>query len=109
VKRSLAAIVVVLTVTLVAAQIPTPSPTPLTRHYRDGEILTYRMTATNEEWHYTAETSSMTKKTTGGSYVEEFRWINMTSNGQAITLQPATARFGNSFHLILAGCLPGPI
>jgi len=50
------------------------------------------MTATNDDWHYTAEASGRVKKTTGGSYVEEFRWSNMTSKGQAVTLQPATAQ-----------------
>lgn len=92
-KNSVAGIVVLLTSMLVSAQTPAPLATPLTRHYRDGEILTYRMTASNDQWHYTAEASGLTKRTTNGSYVEEFRWTNMKSSGQSVTLQPETTLF----------------
>jgi hypothetical protein len=79
--------------TLVSAQIPAPGSGPLTRHYRDGETLTYHMTATNEDWHYTADASGTVKKTDNGSTIEEYRWTGMTSNGQPITLSPAIAQF----------------
>ncbi|MGD0894293.1 MAG: hypothetical protein ABR923_22460 [Terracidiphilus sp.] len=78
---------------LLSAQAPTTPAGPLARHYRDGETLTYHMTATNEDWHYTADASGTVEKTANGSYVEEFRWTGMTSNGQPITLAPATAQF----------------
>jgi len=42
-KYSLAAPVLLLASTLVVAQTPAPGAGPLTRHYRDGETLTYHM------------------------------------------------------------------
>ena len=92
-KYSFAALAVFLASTLVSAQMPTPGSGPLTRHYRDGETLTYHMTATNAEWHYTADASGTAKKTASGSCIEEFRWTGMTSNGQPITLAPTMAQF----------------
>ena len=89
----LAGIIAAFISTLAAAQMAAPAASPLTRHYREGETLTYRMVATNDDWHYTAQASGATKKTTTGTYVEEFRWTSMTSNGQSVTLQPATAQF----------------
>jgi len=78
---------------LVSAQAPAPSGNPLTRHYREGETLTYHMTAINEDWHYTADASGTVKKTASGSTIEEFRWTAMTSNGQPYTLTPAMVDF----------------
>ena len=92
-KYSFAALAVLLASTLVSAQMTAPGSGPLTRHYRDGITLTYHMTATNEEWHYTADASGTTKKTASGSYIEDFRWIGMTSNGQPITLAAEMAQF----------------
>lgn len=92
-KYSFAALAVLLASTLLAAQTPAPRAGPLTRHYRDGETLAYHMTATNDESHYTAEASGVARKTASGSYVEEFRWTGMTSNGQPIVLAPAMAQF----------------
>jgi hypothetical protein len=92
-KYSFIALAVLLASTLVSAQMPTPGSGPLTRHYRDGETLTYHMTATNEDWHYTADASGTANKTASGSYIEDFRWTGMTSNGQPITLAPAMAEF----------------
>jgi len=93
------ALAVLLASTLVSAQAPAPVSGPLTRHYRDGETLTYRMTATNEDWHYTADVSGTAKKTVNGSTVEEFRWTGMTSNGQPIKLTPAMAQFRENLSL----------
>jgi hypothetical protein len=39
-----------------------PADHPLARHYRDGESLTYRMTASNDDWHYTVLATSVVKK-----------------------------------------------
>jgi hypothetical protein len=92
-KYSFTVLAVLLASTLVLAQMPAPGSGPLSRHYRDGETLTYHMTATNEEWHYTADASGTAKKTASGGYVEEFRWTGMTSNGQPITLAPEMTQF----------------
>jgi hypothetical protein len=72
---------------------PAPAGGPLTRHYRDGETLAYHMTATNEDWHYTADASSTVRRTDNGATIEEYRWTGMTSNGQPITLSPAMVQF----------------
>ncbi len=82
----------------VTAQTPTPSG-PLARHYQDGEALSYHMTATNDDWHYTADASGTTKKMANGNYTEEFRWTGMKSNGQPVTLTPPTVQFRQSLSL----------
>ncbi len=92
-KDALATLAVVLVSTLVSAQMPAPGSNPIARHYRDGETLTYHMTASNEEWHYTADATCTAKKAANGSYVEEFVWTGMTSNGQPNPLEPAMAQF----------------
>jgi hypothetical protein len=92
-KNTFTVLAVLLVSTLVSAQMPAPGGGPLTRHYRDGETLTYHMTATNEDWHYTADASGTANKTASGSYIEDFRWTGMTSNGQPITLAPEMAQF----------------
>ena len=98
-KYSLPALAVLFASTLVCAQMPAPGGNPLTRHYREGETLTYHMTAVNEDWHYTADAASTVKKNANGSYIEEFRWTAMTSNGQPVTLAPAMAEFRQTLSL----------
>lgn len=90
--RSLAALCVLLASALASAQTGPPA-NPLARNYREGETLTYRMTAANQDWHYTAEAAGTTKKLPSGAFAEDFRWISMTSNGQPISLSPAMATF----------------
>ncbi len=92
-KHSLTAMAVLIASALASAQMPASGGGLLTRHYRDGETLTYHMTATNEDRHYTADTSGTAKKTASGSFVEEFHWTGSTLNGQPITLTPAIAQF----------------
>jgi hypothetical protein len=94
--------------TLLAAQAPAASDSPLTRHYRDGEALTYHMTATNDDWHYTADATGLVRKTAGGGYVEEFRWTAMTSNGQPVSLRPEMAEFRQRLSLDPANMPSGP-
>lgn len=91
-KHSLAALAVLLASTILAEQTPTAAGGPLTRHYHQGETLKYRMNATNDNSHYTADASCVTKKNTGG-YVEECRWTGLTRNGQPVTLMPERAQF----------------
>jgi hypothetical protein len=94
--------------TLVSGQMPAPGGNPLTRHYRDGETLTYHMTAVNEDWHYTADATGTVKKNANGSYIEEFRWTGMTSNGQPVTLAPAMAEFRQTLSLDPSSMPSGP-
>jgi hypothetical protein len=98
-KSTFTTLVVLLASTLVSAQMSAPGGGPLTRHYQDGETLSYHMTAINEDWHYTADASGTAKKTASGSYTEEFRWTDMTSDGQSITLTPNTVQFRESLSL----------
>jgi len=102
-KHSLPALAVLFASTLVSpfvsGQMPAPGGNPLTRHYREGETLTYHMTAVNEDWHYTADATGTVKKNANGSYIEEFRWTAMTSNGQPVTLTPAMAEFRQTLSL----------
>ncbi len=87
------AIVGLIACTVVAAQTPPQMANPLARHYRDGETLRYHMTGGNDEWHYTADAAGIVKKDAGGRYIEEFRWISMSSNGHVIAADPAMANF----------------
>jgi hypothetical protein len=98
-KNSRAAIAILLASTLLTAQSPAPAGNLLARRYSEDQQLTYRMTATNQDWHYTAEASGVTKKTPSGAFVEEFRWTGMTSNGQQLALSPATAAFRQTLSL----------
>jgi hypothetical protein len=51
------------------------------------------MTATNEDWHYTADCASTVSKGASGSFIESFSWMGMTSSGQPLALSPAMAQF----------------
>lgn len=92
-KGSLALFAVLLTTTMLAAQLPTAVKGPLARRYREGETLKYHMVATNDDLRYTADASCVTKKTHAGSYVEECRWTALTRDGRLATLTPETAQF----------------
>lgn len=72
---------------LLAAQ--TAPNSPIARHYTDGETLHYRMTAVNDAWHYNLEADGVVKKAPDGSWIEEFRWTGMVSDGRPATLAPA--------------------
>lgn len=98
-KLSYTALAVLFASTLVSAQMSAPGAGPLTRHYREGETLTYHMVATNEDWHYTADASGTANKSASGSYSDEFRWTGMTSNGQPIALAPAMVQFRETLSL----------
>jgi hypothetical protein len=107
-KNSCGAFAILFASTLIAAQTAAPGNGSLTRRYHEGEALTYRMTAVNEDWHYTAEAAGLTKKTPSGAFVEEFRWTGMTSNGQQVTLSPAAASLRQTLSLDPAWTPSGP-
>jgi len=75
------------------AQVSTPAAGPLKRHYHDGETITYRMAATNDGRHYTADATGVVKQMADGTYVVPFRWTNLTSDGKAVELAPAMIDF----------------
>ncbi len=94
-----AALAVLFASTLVSAQTSAPSANPLTRHYREGETLNYHMTGINDDWHYTADASGTVKKAASGSFIEEFRWTGMATNGQPITMSPAMLQISQPLSL----------
>lgn len=78
---------------LAAGQAPQPPQNPLARHYREGEQLVYRMNGINESWHYSIRAEGVVKKDPSGTYLEEYRWAGMNSDGQPIALSPQTESF----------------
>lgn len=66
---------------------------PLLRHYTDGQKLTYRMRGINENWHYEIQADGIVKKDSEGTYFEEYGWSHFISDGQAVTLSPASLSF----------------
>ncbi len=64
----------------------------LSRHYREGEALTYRMTGANEGWTYEIQASGIVKRDAAGVYFEEYGWSGLQSN-QPITLSAASLSF----------------
>lgn len=77
-----------------AAPAASPLPAnPLHRQYREGETLAYKMTGTNENWHYTVRAEGTVKKNDRGAWFEEYRWTDMTSDGVPYTMAPPTADF----------------
>ena len=61
----------------------------LTRHYVEGEKLTYHMKGINENWHYEIQADGIVRKAPDGSYFEEYSWSNLVSNGQKESLSPS--------------------
>ena len=65
------------------AQDPTVSPTPLTRQYREGERLVYRMTASNRDrvrtTVYAATARGVVKRNSAGIFYEEYEWFDISS------------------------------
>lgn len=77
----------------VEAQEPPGKPIVLTRQYREGEKLTYRMVGVDEDWHYEIQANGIVKKDSGGAYYEEYVWSNLISNKQTSGLSPASLTF----------------
>jgi hypothetical protein len=89
----------------VAAQAPAaPAAAPVTvnplhRQYREGETLAYKMTGLNEQWHYTVRAEGTVKRNEKGAWFEEYRWMDMTSDGKPYTMTPAMADFRQKLSL----------
>ena len=83
-----------------AAPAASPLPAnPLHRQYREGETLVYKMTGTNENWHYSVRAEGTVKKNDRGAWFEEYRWTDMTSDGEPYTMTPAMADFRQKLSL----------
>jgi hypothetical protein len=82
-------------VALTAAQ---TTPTPLTRHYTEGEKLSYRMKGVNNGWTYEVQASGVVKKNSAGNFVEEYSFSDFkSSDGQ--TMSPASQNFRQTLSL----------
>ena len=72
-------------------------PSPLTRHYQEGERLSYRMTATNRDrtrtTTYEATVRGEVKRDSAGRFFEEYQWSDLVWNGTAFELPPASQQF----------------
>jgi len=87
------AVIVLLASAGVALRLPANGQKPLLRRYRKGEKLAYHMKAVNEDWHYEIQAEGVVKKDSDGSYLEEYGWSGFISDGQKVTLSPATLNF----------------
>lgn len=74
------------------------APGPLTRHYSDGEKLTYHMKASNDGWHYEVQANGIVKKDASGHFVEEYGWSDFKSDAP-MTLSPASLGFRQTLSL----------
>ena len=71
----------------------------VSRRYREGERLTYRMQGVNENWKYEIRATGVVKKDAAGKYFEEYAWSKLVSNGSAVTLPPASVEFRQTLSL----------
>ena len=69
----------------------------LTRHYEEGEKLSYHMKATNQDRHgtlrYEIQADGVVKKNGTGQFVEEVGWSNLVVNEKATALSSASSNF----------------
>jgi len=65
----------------------------LSRHYDEGEELTYHMTGSNQTWHYKIDANGVVKRDADGKFYEEYAWSGMISDGAAHSLPEASQKF----------------
>jgi hypothetical protein len=75
----------------------------LTRHYVEGEKLSYHMKASNQDRHgtlrYEIQADGVVKKTADGRFIEEFGWSNLVVNDKPTPLSDGSAAFRQSLSL----------
>jgi hypothetical protein len=75
----------------------------LTRDYREGEAISYRMKAVNEGHlrtiRYEAQASARVRRDPSGLLVEDFAWTGLVVNDQPIPLRPASRQFREDLSL----------
>ena len=78
----------------------------LTRDYREGEAISYRMKAVIEGHlrtiRYEAQASARVKRDSSGLLVEDFVWTGLVVNEQPIPLPPASQQFREDLSLLLS-------
>jgi hypothetical protein len=77
---------------------PASTPSPLGRHYTEGEKLTYHMKGDNDGWSYEVQASAVVKKNEDGHFVEEYAWSDFKSNAP-MSLSPASLNFRQTLSL----------
>jgi hypothetical protein len=86
-----------------AAQTPAAAPSILTRHYLEGEKLTYHMKATNKDrvnnTAYEIDAVGTVKKNSTGNLVEEYSYTNFVVNGKPVDMTPAMKDFRQNLSL----------
>ncbi len=89
---------------LCAPQLPAQSASPstpipsLTRHYTEGEKLSYHMKGDNDGWIYEVQANAVVKKNADGHFVEEYAWSDFKSNAP-MSLSPASLNFRQTLSL----------
>lgn len=68
------------------------TPSPLARHYTEGEKLSYSMKGDNDGWTYEVQANAVVKKSPAGTFVEEYSWSDFKSNA-SMSLSPASLSF----------------
>lgn len=80
-----------------AAQTAAAAPSILTRHYEEGEKLSYHMKATNKDrvtaQAYEIDGIAVVKKNSAGNFVEEYAWTNFVLDGKPFPMTPAMKDF----------------
>ena len=78
-------------------------PLGLVRHYREGEVLHYRMQGLNQGHlntiRYRVRAEGVVKKNHSGIFVEELTWSDLRVNNNAIPLSPASQKFREGLSL----------
>ena len=80
------------------SNLATTTPSPLARHYTEGERLTYHMKGDNEGWTYEVQANGVVKKDPAGHLVEEYGWSEFKSNAP-MTLSAASLGFRQTLSL----------
>ncbi len=106
----LSALIALLSAQTTAAQNSTasPSPSPLARHYTEGEKLAYYMKGDNDGWTYEVQASGVVKKDANGHFVEAYGWSDFKSN-TPMSLSPASLSFRQTLSLDPRFSPPFPI
>jgi len=91
--KILVGIILISMFNLLAAEAVTTDRNVLLRRYREGEKLTYHMNGINEGWHYEIQADGVVKRDSTAGYFEEYRWSNLISDNQKVSLSPASVDF----------------
>jgi hypothetical protein len=102
-SSSLVALILFAIPAVCAGQTTATAPSILTRHYQEGETLTYHMKATNKDrvktMAYEIDGVATVKKNAAGKLSEEYEWKNFVLNGKPVELSAAIRNFRQTLSL----------